>query len=176
MLALAARFLEDLPQVGGYHGVGGEDEGGLVVGGVDCGGVDVLGLCDCCGEDVFEGREGFGLVFGDGGGDDFEVCEADLWRLLEVVLGGIDLRLLYLTCASSCLLLGEAEARITRLPRIMFRAGRSRGNGGRGPRGAAVFAPLGFSVMGSGLSVYGGGLRGAFSSDMMDVCLAETVV
>ena len=80
MLALAARFLEDLPQVGGYHGVGGEDEGGLVVGGVDCGGVDVLGLCDCCGEDVFEGREGFGLVFGDGGGDDFEIGEADLWK------------------------------------------------------------------------------------------------
>lgn len=91
MLALAARFLEDLPQVGGYHGVGGEDEGGLVVGGVDCGGVDVLGLCDCCGEDVFEGREGFGLVFGDGGGDDFEVGEADL-GLLEVlsVLVGVD--------------------------------------------------------------------------------------
>jgi hypothetical protein len=73
----------------------------------------------------------------------------------------------FLTCASSCLLLGDAEARITRLPRIMFRAGRSRGKGGRGPRGAAPFAPLGFSVMGSGLSVYGGGLRGAFSSDMV---------
>lgn len=49
----------------------------------------------------------------------------------------------------------------------MFRAGRSKGKGGRGPRGA----PLDFSVMGSGLSVYGGGLRGAFSSDMMDVCV-----
>lgn len=57
----------------------------------------------------------------------------------------------------------------------MFRAGRSRGNGGRGPRGGAGFAPLGFSVMGSGLSVYGGGLRGAFSSDMVDV-YAEVLV
>jgi hypothetical protein len=76
-----------------------------------------------------------------------------------------------LTCARSCLLLGEAEARMTRLPRIMFRAGRSRGKGGRGPLGAVAFAPLDFSVMGSGLSVYGGGLRGAFSSDMVDVCI-----
>ena len=59
----------------------------------------------------------------------------------------------------------------------MFRAGRSRGNGGRGPRGAAAFAPLGFSVMGSGLSVYGGGLRGAFSSDMVGcVCTGVIVV
>ena len=73
MLALAARFLEDLPQVGGYHGVGGEDEGGLVVGGVDCGGVDVLGFRGGGREDVFKGREGVGLVFGDGGGDYFEV-------------------------------------------------------------------------------------------------------
>ena len=87
------------------------------------------------------------------------------------------MRLPWLTCASSCLLLGEAEARMTRLPRIMFRAGRSRGNGGRGPRGAAPFAPLGFSVMGSGLSVYGGGLRGAFSSDMVGcVCTGVIVV
>ena len=83
---------------------------------------------------------------------------------------------MFLTCASSCLLLGDAEARITRLPRIMFRAGRSRGKGGRGPRGAAPFAPLGFSVMGSGLSVYGGGLRGAFSSDIVDVCVVAVIV
>ena len=71
-----------------------------------------------------------------------------------------------LTCASNCLLLGEADARITRLPRIMFNAGRSRGNGGRGPRGCPP-AALDFSDMGMGLSVYGGGLRGAFSSDMV---------
>jgi hypothetical protein len=59
----------------------------------------------------------------------------------------------------------------------MFRAGRSRGKGGRGPRGAVAFAPLDFSVMGSGLSVYGGGLRGAFSSDMVGyVCIAVIVV
>jgi hypothetical protein len=35
--------------------------------------------CGGC-EDVFEGGKGVGLVFGDGGGDDFEVCEADLER------------------------------------------------------------------------------------------------
>lgn len=78
VLALAARFLEDLAQVRGDDGVGGEDEGGLVVGGVDGGGVDVLGFGRGGCEDVFEGWEGVGLVFGDGGGDDFEVCEADL--------------------------------------------------------------------------------------------------
>ena len=71
-----------------------------------------------------------------------------------------------LTCANSCFLLGEADARITRLPRIMFKAGRSSGNGGRGPR-ACPPAPLDFSGMGIGLSVYGGGSRGAFSSDMV---------
>jgi hypothetical protein len=71
-----------------------------------------------------------------------------------------------LTCANSCLLLGEADARITRLPRIMFKAGRSSGNGGRGPRGGPP-APLDFSDMGRGLSVYGGGSMGAFSSDIM---------
>jgi hypothetical protein len=32
-----------------------------------------LGFCGGGREDVFEGREGVGLVFGDGGGDDFEV-------------------------------------------------------------------------------------------------------
>ena len=73
VLALAARFLQDLAEVGGYHGVGGEDEGGLVVRGVDCGGVDVLRFGRCGGQDVFEGREGVGLVFGDGRGNDFEV-------------------------------------------------------------------------------------------------------
>lgn len=36
------------------------------------------------------------------------------------------------TCASNCFLLGLAEARITRLPRSRFNAGRS--SGGRGPR------------------------------------------
>jgi hypothetical protein len=70
------------------------------------------------------------------------------------------------TCASNCLLLGEADARITRLPRIMFKAGRSSGNGGRGPRGCPP-APLDFSGMGIGLSVYGGGSMGTFSSDML---------
>jgi hypothetical protein len=48
----------------------------------------------------------------------------------------------------------------------MFKAGRSRGNGGRGPRGGPP-APLDFSDMGRGLSVYGGGSMGAFSSDMV---------
>jgi hypothetical protein len=65
VLALAARFLEDLAQVGGDDGVGGEDERGLVVGRVDGGGVDVLGFCGGGCEDVFEGWKGVGLVFGD---------------------------------------------------------------------------------------------------------------
>lgn len=78
VLALAARLLQDLAQVGGNHGVGREDEGGLIVGRVNGGGVDILGFgCSGC-EDVFEGWEGVGLVFGYCGGDDFEVCEADL--------------------------------------------------------------------------------------------------
>ena len=82
VLALAARLLQDLAQVGGNHGVSREDKGGLVVGRVDGGGVDILGFC--CGgcEDVFEGWEGVRLVFGDCGGDDFEVCEANLGRML----------------------------------------------------------------------------------------------
>ena len=82
MLALAARLLQDLAQVGGDDGVGCDDEGGLVVGCVDGGGVDVLGFC--CGgcEDVFKRWQGMGLVFGDCGGDDFEVCEADLGVVL----------------------------------------------------------------------------------------------
>jgi hypothetical protein len=73
VLALAARFLQDLAEVGRDDGVGGEDEGGLVVRGVDCGGVDVLGFRGGGREDIFKGREGVGLVFGDGGGDYFEV-------------------------------------------------------------------------------------------------------
>lgn len=112
-----------------------------------------------------------GLVFRDCGGDNFKVCEADLgvgvsglrwWYLNRTTLSRTAMRL---TCASNCLLLGEADARITRLPRIMFKAGRSRGNGGRGPRGCPP-VPLDFSGMGTGLSVYGGGSMGTFSSDM----------
>lgn len=79
VLALAARFLEDLPEVRADYGVCGEDEGGLVVRSVDRGGVDVLGLRRCGREDIFKGREGVGLVFGDGRGDYFEVGEADLF-------------------------------------------------------------------------------------------------
>ena len=45
VLALAARLLKDLAQVGGYDSVGGKDEGRLVVGRVDGGGVNVLGFC-----------------------------------------------------------------------------------------------------------------------------------
>ena len=117
-----------------------------------------------------------GLVFGRCGGDDFEVGEADLW--MGVVSSVAKTSMHYwasteditvcLTCASNCLLLGEADARITRLPRIIFKAGRSSGNGGRGPRGPPA-APFDFSDTGSGLSVYGGGLSGAFSSDMVAV-------
>lgn len=42
-------------------------------------GVNVSGFLLGGEEDVFEGSEGFGLVFGEGGGDNFEVREADLW-------------------------------------------------------------------------------------------------
>lgn len=49
-----------------------------------------------------------------------------------------------------------------RLPRMRLRAGRSRGNGG-----PLLGGPLGFSEMGAGLSVYGGGLRGSFSSAIL---------
>jgi len=170
VLALAARLLEDLTQVGGDDGVGGEDEGGLVIGRVDGGSVDVLGFrCGGC-EDVFEWWQGVGLVFGDCGGDDFEVCEADLGEGVSLRRGlnrwTLSRTAMRLTCANNCLLLGEADARITRLPRIMFKAGRSSGNGGRGPRGCPP-PPLDFSGMGIGLSVYGGGSMGTFSSDMV---------
>ena len=50
--------------VGGDHGVGCEDESGLVVWRVDGGGVDILRFLGGGREDVFEGWEGVGLVFG----------------------------------------------------------------------------------------------------------------
>lgn len=40
-----------------------------------------------------------------------------------------------LTCARSCLRRGEADARMTRFPRIMLSAGRFNGRGARGPAG-----------------------------------------
>jgi hypothetical protein len=45
------------------------------------------------------------------------------------------------TWASNCLLLGDADARITRLPFRRLSAGRSSGNGNRG--GSATFAGIG---------------------------------
>ena len=88
MLALATRLLQDLPEVRRDDGVCGEDQGGLVIGGVDCGGVDVLGFGGGGREDVFEGREGVGLVFGDGRGNYFKVGEADLFVWMSVSLVG----------------------------------------------------------------------------------------
>lgn len=77
MVFFRARFFEDFAKVCRDYGVGGDDERGFGEG-VDGGLVDVCAFCLGGGEDVFEGAEGFGLVFGDGGGEDFEVCEADL--------------------------------------------------------------------------------------------------
>ena len=47
-----------------------------------------------------------------------------------------------LTCASSCLRRGDAEANMTRFPLIMFNAGKSRGSGNLG-RGAPLLAVVG---------------------------------
>jgi hypothetical protein len=70
-----------------------------------------------------------------------------------------------LTCARSCLRRGEADASTTLLPRIMFRAGRSKGFGSLGFGGSG--GPLD-EAAGCGASSYaGGGSKGAFSSAMM---------
>lgn len=132
MLLLAPRLLENLAELGADDGVGGDDERGLAFGGVDGRFVDVERFLLRRFEYVFEGCEGFAFVFGDGGGDDFEVGQADL---AEVVRAGVWRRARWvLTCARSWRRRGDAEARITLFPRIMFSAGRSSGRG----RGGAV--------------------------------------
>lgn len=78
-----------------------------------------------------------------------------------------------LTWARSCFRRGEAEARITRLPRSMFSAGRSRGRGSRGRGGAWLLCCRGCEA-----SLYeGGGSRGTFSLAMLAAgclyCLAN---
>lgn len=71
-----------------------------------------------------------------------------------------------LTCASNCLLRGDAEASITLLPLTMFSAGRSKGNGNLG-RGAPLLAGDGCDAL-----YDGGGSKGAFSSDIVVNCCA----
>lgn len=79
-----------------------------------------------------------------------------------------------LTCASNCLLLGDADANTTRLPLTMFNAGRSNGSGIRG-RGGALLAGDGCDA-----SYDGGGSSGVFSSAIvqiaMRVCTQRPVV
>lgn len=79
MLAFRAGLLHQLAGAGDDDGVGRDEEGWLAAGRVrGFGGVDGEGLLRRGLEDVFEGGEGLGEVFGEGGGDDFDVCEADL--------------------------------------------------------------------------------------------------
>ncbi len=92
MFGLRAGVLEDLACSGGDDGVGGYDEGGVFFGGfisVFCGRgffllgedglVDVETLASGGGADVLFGRVlGLVEVFGEGGGGDFDVVEAEL--------------------------------------------------------------------------------------------------
>lgn len=76
-----------------------------------------------------------------------------------------------LTCDSSCRRLGDAEASITLRPRSMFKAGRSRGSGGRGPfvgrGGAAVLLRSG--ACSTADSYAGGSSSGILTSDIFVV-------
>lgn len=72
------------------------------------------------------------------------------------------------TCVSSCLLRGDADASMIRLPLIMFKAGRLRGNGPRGMPGLGEGCPSRPDWEGGAASVYaGGGPIGVLWSDMM---------
>ena len=74
VLFLVTGFLKDLAHVCADYCIGCENERRLALGGVDLLLVDVAGFLLGCGEDIFEGGEGFVFVFGEGGGDDFELC------------------------------------------------------------------------------------------------------
>lgn len=79
MIGFGSRFLKNLAGMADDNGIGGDDDGGLAEGRVvEFGGVYVH--CFLFGglEDVFQGGEGFGEVFGEGGGEDFEVVETNL--------------------------------------------------------------------------------------------------
>ena len=69
--------------------VGGEDECRFPESSiVDFGCVDMGGLAGGGLKDILEGGEGFGEVFGQGGGDYLEVCKADLGEELFSAWGG----------------------------------------------------------------------------------------
>lgn len=81
MIRLAPRLLEDAPALREHDRVSGNDESRV---GHGCDAIGERGFVDgeaflVCGlQDVFEGFEVLGKVFGFGGREDFEVCEANL--------------------------------------------------------------------------------------------------
>lgn len=80
MVRLRAGFFEEFAGGRDDDGVSRDEQSGFAEGGVvDLGGVDGEGLLGGGLEGVFEGGEGFGQVFREGGGDGFDVCEADLY-------------------------------------------------------------------------------------------------
>ena len=82
VIGLAARLLEDAAIVADDDGVGSDEEGGLAaVRIVDLAAVDFLGLCAGRLEDVVEGAEGVGEVFGKGRGHNVDVEQAQLQRV-----------------------------------------------------------------------------------------------
>lgn len=135
VIGFRAGFLEDLPGAGDYDCVCGYYQGGFSsVGIVDFGGVDGGAFLGGGLQDVFEGGKGFGEVFGEGGGDCFEGCEAYLFGSTNVLsetavaLGNDECRL---TWASNCFRRGDAEASMTLLSRIACITGSSSGRGAR---------------------------------------------
>jgi hypothetical protein len=84
VIGFAAGFFEDGARVRYDDRVGGDDDGRVgerhrgELGLGECGLVDGEAFLVRCLEDVLEGAEGFGDVFGVCGGQDLEVCEADL--------------------------------------------------------------------------------------------------
>lgn len=140
MVSLAGWLLEHLSVGEAYHRVGADDEGGLFLVLVhNLGSVHALALLCCCLQHIFPRRVvGLIEVFGEGGGDDFDVGEAELRMRVSKegeMRGGGGWHTLW----RSCFRLGEAEARITRLLRRRVRAGSSRR---RGPRGTELLVSL----------------------------------
>lgn len=89
MFGFRAGFLEDGAGERNDDRIRSDDQRGLaefLI--VDFGFVDGLALLRCGLQDVFEGREGLGEVFGGGGGDNFDVCETDLREQLFSSWGG----------------------------------------------------------------------------------------